>query len=101
VRNDGDRIEAGHHSSEPKGDLGLESRGPAAGEFAQRQVHLHLRRLVEEAQQPMTDLARLIESIDEDASRALGPTTARRGDDVQDQLVVIVEQIRRHCRGLP
>ena len=63
------------------------------------QVELHLGWSVEEAEEPVADLARLVELVDQDARRTLGAPAPRRGYDVHDQRTLVLPEMRRHLRA--
>ncbi len=94
---------AGPSSSEDpaqsEGDTGVESlSGVAACGMPEGQVDLYLGRAVEEAEQAVADDARLLESVDQNARRALRTSAPRRGNDVHDQRSAILPEMRRHLR---
>ncbi len=67
------RIEVGEDLAQPQGEARLETLGDGiARRMLEDQVELHLGWSVEKAEEPVADLARLVELVDQDARRDVG-----------------------------
>ena len=56
-------------------------------------------RSVEKTEEPVPDLARFVELVDQDARGALGAPAPRRGYDMHDQRTLFLTEMRRHLRA--
>ena len=72
------RLEVGEGLAQPQGEARLETLGDGmARRMLEDQVELHLGWSVEKAEEPVADLARLVELVDQDARRMLGAPAPR------------------------